>query len=39
VPIHEAVLAKPAIWYGMFEQLAPEGTTLKVLDAGAATQL
>jgi L-ascorbate metabolism protein UlaG (beta-lactamase superfamily) len=39
VPIHEAVLSKPAIWYGMFEQLAPDGTTVKVLDAATATTL
>jgi L-ascorbate metabolism protein UlaG (beta-lactamase superfamily) len=37
VPIHEAVLANPAIWYGMFENLAPERTALRVLDKGAAT--
>lgn len=32
VPIHEAVLARPAMHYGMFERLKPEGTTLRVLD-------
>ncbi|WP_214402819.1 MBL fold metallo-hydrolase [Pseudonocardia lacus] len=37
VPIHEAVLSNPGIWYGMFEKLAPERTTLKVLDAATAT--
>jgi L-ascorbate metabolism protein UlaG (beta-lactamase superfamily) len=39
VPIHEAVLAKPAIWYGMFEKLAPEGATVKVLDRATAASL
>jgi L-ascorbate metabolism protein UlaG (beta-lactamase superfamily) len=39
VPIHEAVLARPAMHYGMFEKLAPERTTVKVLDAGAPTAL
>jgi L-ascorbate metabolism protein UlaG (beta-lactamase superfamily) len=39
VPIHEAVLATPAIWYGMFEKLAPGGTTLEVLDKATATTL
>ena len=39
VPIHEAVLSKPAVWYGMFEKLAPEGATVKVLDAATATTL
>ncbi|WP_290050514.1 MBL fold metallo-hydrolase [Amycolatopsis solani] len=32
VPIHEAVLANPAMHYGLFGNLAPEGTEVKVLD-------
>ena len=39
VPIHEAVLARPAMHYGMFEKLGPEETTLRVLDQGTATDL
>ncbi|RSM35454.1 MBL fold metallo-hydrolase [Amycolatopsis balhimycina DSM 5908] len=34
VPIHEAVLANPAMHYGLFGNLAPEGTELKVLERG-----
>ncbi|MGW4061115.1 MBL fold metallo-hydrolase [Amycolatopsis sp. NPDC004747] len=34
VPIHEAVLANPAMHYGLFGNLAPEGTEVKVLDRG-----
>lgn len=37
VPIHEAVLANPAMHYGLFGNLAPEGTELKVLDRGELT--
>jgi L-ascorbate metabolism protein UlaG (beta-lactamase superfamily) len=32
VPIHEAVLAMPAMHYRMFDALGPEPTTLRVLD-------
>jgi L-ascorbate metabolism protein UlaG (beta-lactamase superfamily) len=39
VPIHEAVLARPAMHYGMFERLKPEATTLRVLDRETATQV
>jgi L-ascorbate metabolism protein UlaG (beta-lactamase superfamily) len=39
VPIHEAVLSRPAIYYGLFEQLGPEGTTIQVLDRETATDL
>jgi L-ascorbate metabolism protein UlaG (beta-lactamase superfamily) len=39
VPIHEAVLARPAMHYGMFEQLAPEQTTVRVLDREKPTTL
>ena len=37
VPIHEAVLSRPAMHYGMFERLAPERTTVRVLDRDTAT--
>ncbi len=39
VPIHEAVLACPAMHYGMFERLGPEKTTIQVLDRETATEL
>ncbi|HZG90803.1 MAG TPA: MBL fold metallo-hydrolase [Pseudonocardia sp.] len=39
VPIHEAVLADPAMHYGLFEKLAPTGTALTVLDRGTPTPL
>jgi L-ascorbate metabolism protein UlaG (beta-lactamase superfamily) len=39
VPIHEAVLARPAMHYRLFEQLAPEQTTVRVLDRETATAL
>ena len=32
VPIHEAVLANPGMIYGLFGNLAPEGTEVKVLE-------
>lgn len=35
VPIHEAVLAFPAMHYGLFTNLAPEGTEVRVLADGA----
>ncbi|TCP54307.1 L-ascorbate metabolism protein UlaG (beta-lactamase superfamily) [Tamaricihabitans halophyticus] len=31
VPIHEAVLANPAMHYGLFTNLAPDGTEVRVL--------
>lgn len=34
VPIHEAVLAYPAMHYGLFTNLAPDGTEVRVLDSG-----
>ncbi|RJQ84443.1 MBL fold metallo-hydrolase [Amycolatopsis panacis] len=37
VPIHEAVLANPAMHYGLFQNLAPEGTEIKILERGART--
>jgi L-ascorbate metabolism protein UlaG (beta-lactamase superfamily) len=39
VPIHEAVLSRPAMHYGMFERLGPEKTTIQVLDREQATTL
>ena len=39
VPIHEAVLARPAMHYGMFEKLGPQGTALRVLDRETPTDL
>jgi L-ascorbate metabolism protein UlaG (beta-lactamase superfamily) len=37
VPIHQGILAVPGMYYGHFERLGPEQTTLRVLDAGVAT--
>ena len=34
VPIHEATLSMPELNYGMFETLAPAGTSLRVLPRG-----
>jgi L-ascorbate metabolism protein UlaG (beta-lactamase superfamily) len=34
VPIHEAVLAMPELHYGMFERLAPEGSSVQVVPRG-----
>ncbi|GAB3287745.1 MBL fold metallo-hydrolase [Parasphingorhabdus pacifica] len=34
VPIHEAVLAMPAMHYRRFEELGPEDTAVRVLDRG-----
>lgn len=39
VPIHEAVLSMPQMHYGLFENLKPAGTTVRVLDRGTATTL
>ena len=39
VPIHEAVLAMPAMHYRMFDGLAPEQTTVRVLDRETAVEL
>jgi L-ascorbate metabolism protein UlaG (beta-lactamase superfamily) len=38
VPIHEAFLARPAMVYGLVEQLAPAGSTLTVLEPGSPTR-
>jgi L-ascorbate metabolism protein UlaG (beta-lactamase superfamily) len=34
IPIHEAVLARPQLVYGLFEQLAPPATQVRVLHPG-----
>jgi L-ascorbate metabolism protein UlaG (beta-lactamase superfamily) len=39
VPIHEAVLAKPAMYYGLFTNLAPEGTEVRVATPGEAAKV
>lgn len=39
VPIHDAVLATPQIWYGLYESLAPERTTVRLVDDGASVDL
>ena len=39
VPIHQGTLANPAVFYGHFDRLGPEGTTFRALDAGEATTL
>jgi L-ascorbate metabolism protein UlaG (beta-lactamase superfamily) len=39
VPIHQGILAVPGMYYGHFERLGPEKTTLRVLDAGTPTAL
>jgi L-ascorbate metabolism protein UlaG (beta-lactamase superfamily) len=39
VPIHEAVLANPAMHYGLFTNLAPEGTDIVVAPRGEAAKV
>ncbi|MTD58045.1 MBL fold metallo-hydrolase [Amycolatopsis pithecellobii] len=39
VPIHEAVLVNPAMHYGLFTNLAPEGTEVRVAPRGKAVRL
>ncbi|MFB9386546.1 MBL fold metallo-hydrolase [Pseudonocardia petroleophila] len=39
VPIHQGLLARPQVFYGLFTGLAPEGTALRVLDEGEPTTL
>jgi L-ascorbate metabolism protein UlaG (beta-lactamase superfamily) len=38
-PIHEAVLANPAMHYGLFTNLAPEGTEVRVLPRDESVRL
>jgi L-ascorbate metabolism protein UlaG (beta-lactamase superfamily) len=39
LPIHEAVLARPQLYYRLFEQLAPDGTEIRVIDGGDPTEV
>ncbi len=39
VPIHEAVLAMPQMYYQRFVDLGPAETTVRVLDRGEAVTL
>jgi L-ascorbate metabolism protein UlaG (beta-lactamase superfamily) len=39
VPIHEGLLSRPAVYYGLFEALAPTGTQVRVIDAGEPIEL
>jgi L-ascorbate metabolism protein UlaG (beta-lactamase superfamily) len=39
VPIHEALLTRPELHYGLFEALAPTGTQVRVIDAGEPLDL
>jgi L-ascorbate metabolism protein UlaG (beta-lactamase superfamily) len=39
VPIHEAILARTALYYGLFENLAPKETAVRVLDREQPTEL
>lgn len=39
VPIHEAQLARPALYYGLFERLALNGTTVQVVPPGETVDL
>jgi L-ascorbate metabolism protein UlaG (beta-lactamase superfamily) len=39
IPIHEAVLARPAMHYALFERLALDGTTVQVVDPGTTISL
>lgn len=38
-PVHDAVLAAPAIWYGLFDGLAPEGTRFTAVPGNAEVDL
>jgi L-ascorbate metabolism protein UlaG (beta-lactamase superfamily) len=39
VPVHQGLLARPQVFYGLFTSLAPEGTRVRVLDPGEAVEL
>jgi L-ascorbate metabolism protein UlaG (beta-lactamase superfamily) len=39
VPIHQGILAHPAVFYGHFDRLGPERTTFRPLDPGVAVSL
>lgn len=39
VPIHEALLARPALFYGLFERLALDGTSVQVVPPGETIEV
>ena len=39
VPIHQGLLSRPQVFYGLFENLAPKDTRLQVLEESAPTDL
>jgi L-ascorbate metabolism protein UlaG (beta-lactamase superfamily) len=39
VPIHQGILADPAVFYGHFDRLGPERTAFRPLDPGVAVSL
>ncbi|WP_300012258.1 MBL fold metallo-hydrolase [Pseudonocardia sp.] len=39
VPVHQGLLARPQVFYGLFTNLAPAETTVRVLDEGTPTAL
>ena len=39
VPVHQGLLARPQVFYGLFTSLAPEGTRVRVLDPGEAVEM
>ena len=39
VPIHQGILAVPGMYYGHFERLGPQKTTVRVLDPASPTTL
>jgi hypothetical protein len=39
VPIHQGILSAPELYYGHFDRLGPDRTTLRVLDDGTAVTL
>ncbi len=39
VPIHEAALAMPQMYYGLFDRLAPAGTHVRVIDGEAGIEI
>lgn len=38
VPIHEAILARPAMYYALFERLKPQATELAIIEPGASRE-
>jgi L-ascorbate metabolism protein UlaG (beta-lactamase superfamily) len=39
IPIHEALLARPAVYYGHYQRLAPENTEVTLLEPGGHTKI